>query len=124
MGLFGKVRAAWDWNVLGIKLGRAKDVISKELEMSEEAKAPEAPKAYDVKKSLVKGATTLAIYAAALAIGAVATAFADSNLIAGKLEAAGLSAQVSAAVGGVIAFVATAVRNWAKNRKLGQENEG
>jgi hypothetical protein len=112
VGLFRKVKAAWDWNRFGLKLSRAKDAIEKELEMEAEA----TPKTYDFKKSLVKGLLGLLLVALASAAGVVATQFADSAIVAGQLESAGVSKQVSVAVAAVVAFIAEAVRNYLKNR--------
>ncbi len=120
MSLFGKAfdkaKAFVWWQKLGLKLSGAKDAIEKEIEM--EAEKPE-PQKYDIKVTLAKGAKTLAVYAGALAVGAILTAFVDANLVAGRLEAAGVSHQVSAALGGAIAFIAEAGRNYLKNRNLG-----
>lgn len=118
MKLFKKVRAAWDWNRLGLKLSKAKDVISKELEMEAEAK-PELVK-YDVKKSLAKGLWGLFLVALVSAAGVIATQFADSAIVAGQLEAAGASKTVSVAVAAVIAFIAEAVRNYLKHKDKAQ----
>lgn len=118
MGLFTKAKWFLWWQKLGLLLSRVVDRIKKELEMESEAKPAEP--VYDVKKSLAKGLWGLFLVALVSAAGVIATQFADSAIVAGQLEAAGVSKTVSVAVAAVIAFIAEAVRNYLKHKDKAQ----
>jgi hypothetical protein len=89
---------------LGLKLRRAQSAIEKEGRM------------YDVKVTLVKGAKSFAIGAAAVAVAAVAGYMADSTAVTEALKHGGMSDVLVIALVPVIKAGGTMLLNWLKNR--------
>jgi hypothetical protein len=105
VGLFGKVKAAWDWNVWGLRLGRVKDVLEKESRMQ----------GYDWKVTVLKGLKAFGVSLLAVAGAAVLAWLGDNAAVTKALNDGGLSPALVAVLVPVIHSAVQMFTNWQKN---------